>query len=161
MLTRLLPEQISNFWDVIKYAIEQSLPPIAHEHPDRINRILISALAGKIDIWVTYTTVDDSVKLEGVAVTRITYDDVSDTRSLLLYCIYGYEPLNKSSWTSGLEILAKYARSKGCSFVVAYTELPYVVEISRRLGADVRYTFISFDVNESVQNLNKLQQRAE
>jgi len=158
MLTKMLPEQIAKFWDIIKFAVEQSLPPVAGEHPDKMNRILASALSGKAEVWASYTRGSESTKLEGIAVTRILYDDVSGTRSLLIYCIYGYTAISKNSWLHALEVMAKYAKSRGCQKMTAYTELPYLVSIARHLGADTRYTFVSFNVDEITQNLDKLGQ---
>jgi hypothetical protein len=158
MLTKLLPEQIAKFWDIIKYAIEQSLPPIVSEHPDKMNRILSSALSGGVDVWASYTKKEDNVKFEGIVLTRVLHDDVSDTRNLLIYCIYGYQIVDKSSWIHALEMLVKYAISKKCLQIIAYTEFPYIVGIAQHLGADTRYTFISFKVDEIVQNLNGLRE---
>jgi len=156
MLTRLLPEQISKFWDIIKYAIECSLPPTAGEHPDKMNRILSAALSGKIEVWASYTKGEEGNKFEGIMVTRILYDDASNTKNLLIYCLYGYGRIDRSSWSHGLKIIAKYAKSKNCARIIAYTNSPYIVELVRRLGGEANYTFISFDIDKIVQNLNYL-----
>lgn len=157
MLTKLLPEQVAKFWDVIKYAVEQSLPPIVSEHPDKMNRILASALSGQVDVWASYLRGEESIKFEGIALTRILYDDVSDTKNLLLYCIYGYNEPDRSSWLEGLKALVKYAKAKRCLQIVAYTEFPRIVELARRFGGDTRYTFLSFNVAEIGQKLNGLE----
>jgi hypothetical protein len=148
MLTKLLPDQIAKFWSVIKFAVEQSLPPIVGEHPDRMNRILSSALSGGVDVWASYTRNEEVVKFEGIALTKILYDDVSITKNLLIYCFYGYTNVNSDSWLEGLKSLLKYAKRMECSFVTAYTDIPHVVEIASKLGADVKYRFISFEVKK-------------
>ena len=158
MLNRLLPDQVSKFWDVISYAIEQSLPPTTGEHPDKLNRILSAALSGKLEVWASYTRQGDTTKLEGIVVTKILYDDASDTRNLLIYCIYGYTAVDKNSWAEGLKAITLYAKSKGCSQIVAYSDLPHVVELVKALGGEAKYTFLSFNVNEIVQKFNKLEQ---
>lgn len=148
MLTRLLPEQISKFWDIISYAVEQSLPPTVGEHPDKMNRILSSCLSGRIEVWASYNRHKDVIKFEGIVLTRILVDDASYTRSLLIYCLYGYEEVNKESWSRGLKALLKYARSKECSKISAYTNSKYLVKLAENLGASSSYTYISFDVDE-------------
>ena len=149
MLTKLLPEQISKFWPIIKYAVEMSLPPIAGEHPDRMNRILASTLSGTTDVWASYTRGEEN-RFEGIVLTRLGYDETSNTKSLLIYCLYGYGEVNRNSWLQAIELLAKYAKSKGCSRVTAYTSEPYIVKLATDLGADVSYTFISFDLDKIV-----------
>lgn len=150
MLTRLLPEQISDFWDIIKYAIEESLPPTVDEHPDKMNRILSSALSGGLDIWASYERAEEGVKFEGIIVTKINFDDASGTRSMLMYCLYGYADAAEGTWMEGLTILAKYAKSRKCSRITAYTSIPYMIALADKLGANTKYTFISWDLSKIV-----------
>lgn len=153
MLTKLLPEQISKFWDVIKYAIEESLPPIAGEHPDKMNRILSSALSGGMEVWVSHK----EHKFEAVLCTRILYDDVSNTRNLLIYCFYGYEGISKQSWVEGLRALIEYARNKKCAQIIAYSDVPYIKQAVEYLGGEAKYTFLSFDTPKIIRKLNELE----
>ncbi len=147
MLTKLLPEQISQFWDIIKYAIEESLPPIAGEGPDKMNKILTSLLSSKSECWASYTVNGKERRFEGIVITKIQYDDISDTKSLLIYCLYGYETADRSSWTAGLKALVKYAASRNCHRIIGYTEVPFIVDVVRRLGGEAKYTFISLPVS--------------
>jgi hypothetical protein len=156
MLTKLLPEQVSKFWDVIKFGLEESLPPIVGGHPDRMNRILTALLTDKAICWASYKR-EKTVKFEGIAVTRILYDDVSNTRNLLIYAVYGYETVDRQTWLEGITALAKYASSKRCDAIIAYTDLPHIVEIVRDLGGDTATTFLSFNVKQIVQILNGLE----
>lgn len=155
MLTQLLPDQISKFWDIIRYAIEESLPPTVGEHPDRMNRILSSLLCYKIQCWISYTR-GDVTKFEGLVLTRVLYDDATDTKNLLIYCLYGYGETNVQTWTGGLLSIAKYAQSKGCTRIMAYSDVPYIVSLAEKLGGEAKYTFLSFDIKKIVQNLNNL-----
>ena len=156
MLTRLLPDQISKFWDVIKYAIEQSLPPIVGEHPDKMNRILSAALSGRVDVWASYEKLENSIRFEGIAVTKMIYDDASDTKNLLVYCMYGYDKIDDNSWVRDLEAVARYAASKNCAQIIGYTDVPYIVELAKELGAEKVQTFVAFNTKQTVQNLNDL-----
>jgi len=158
MLTKLTPEQISKFWDVISYAVEESLPPITGEHPDRMNRILSSALSGKVDVWASYNKSEDVNKFEGIVLTQILYDNVSNTRNLLIYCIYGYSNVDSKSWSEGLETLLKYAKGERCNQIVAYTDLPNIVNLVNRLDGEAKYTFLSFNVNKLIKKFNNLKE---
>jgi hypothetical protein len=156
MLTRLLPEQVSKLWDVIKYAIEQSVPPSTGEHPDKMNRILAAALSGRIDVWASYVVEGNKRTFEGIAVTQFLYDDASGIRNMLLYCVYGYNSPTKYSWATGLSALVEYAKANGCTNIVAYTQDDEIVRLASHLGADTSYRFISFNVSEIVKKLNNL-----
>lgn len=159
MLTRLMPEQVSRLWDIIKYAIVQSVPPISGEHPDKLNRILSAALCGKIDVWASYIKGEVN-KFEGIAITEVIYDDVTGIRNLLLYSIYSYideEKVKPSTYVNGLISLAKYAKSLRCSNVIAYAQKEGIVALAKRLGGDTSFTLVSFDVDKIVQKLNDLE----
>ena len=156
MLTKLLPDQIANFWDIIKYRIEQSLPPTVGEHPDKMNRILSSCLSGKIQCWASYIRSEDKTKFEGIVLTQVLYDDAWYTKNLLIYCLYGYEEIDKQSWFNGLKSIAKYAKKQGCNQVIAFTDVPYMIEKTKELGGEAKYTLCSFDVEKIVQFLNHL-----
>jgi len=148
MLTKLLPDQISKFWDVIKYAIEESLPPVAGEGPDRMNNILMSLLSNKSQCWASYAVNGDQRKFDGIVITKVLYDDISDTRNLLIYCLYGYGDVGRDSWLSGFKALVKYAGSKNCCRIIGYTDVPSIARIVRRLGGETRYTFVSLPLAE-------------
>ena len=157
MLVKLLPDQISRFWDIIRYAIEQSLPPIVGEHPNKMQNILMSALDGSIDVWASYTRSEKSNKFEGVVLTEVLFDIPSRTKNLLIYCMYGYEEVSDQSWINGLLTLTKYAASKGCNQVVGYTDNSYIVELVNRLGGEAKSTFISFNVKQTIKKFNQLE----
>lgn len=160
LVTKLLPEQISAFWDIIKYAIEQSLPPIVNDHPDKMNRILSAALRGTIDVWAEYVKEDDTkVKFEGIALTQFLYDEPSGTKNILVYCLYGYNPIDPGSWARTLAVVTKYAEEKKCNQLVAYSSIPHIINLAKGLGANTDYTFISFNVDETVKKLNGLAEK--
>jgi len=154
MLTKLLPDQVSKFWDVISYAMEQSLPPTVGENPDKMNNILMAALSGKLDIWASYRKDDKVNKFEGIIATRIIYDDVTCMNNLLIYAIYGYNKVSEDSWNSGMKTLLKYAKTQKCSLIVAYSNEPRVVEVVNSLGGDTSFSFISFNVDELIKLFN-------
>ena len=156
LVTKLLPEQVSAFWDVIKFAVEESLPPVASEHPDIMNRILSSALRGTLEVWAEYVKGEEDVKFEGIAVTQFLYDEPSGTKNLLVYCLYGYNPIDLGSWGRTLSVIAKYAQDKKCSQIIAYVTLPHLIKLAEGLGANTDYTFVSFNVDEMVKKLNGL-----
>ena len=87
MINRLLPDQISKFWDIIKYALEQTLPPFVIKHSDNMNYILSSLLSGKTSCWVSYEKNEDASKINGIILTKIVFDDATHTKNLLLYSV--------------------------------------------------------------------------
>ena len=154
MLTKLLPDQVSKFWDIISYAIEQSLPPTVGESPDKMNNVLMAALSGKLDIWASYVKGDKGNKFEGILATRIIYDDVTCMKNLLLYAAYGYDKISEDSWTSGLKTIVKYAALHKCSLIVAYSNVPRIISLANSFSGDTSFSFISFKMGELIKLFN-------
>ena len=144
-----MPDQIANFWDIIKYAVEESLPPIVGDHPDKMNRILASLLCGKTECWASYRKNNDGIIFEGICLTKIIYDDASDTRNLLLYTVYGYEKTIENTWMDAFLSVAKYAKAKKCSQIIAYSAVPYLIEKAKKYGGNTDFTLISFNIQET------------
>uniref|UniRef100_A0A6M3JA18 N-acetyltransferase domain-containing protein n=1 Tax=viral metagenome TaxID=1070528 RepID=A0A6M3JA18_9ZZZZ len=143
MLLLLLPEQVSEHWDKIKLAVEKSLPPLVGEGPEKMNNILMSLLDGYLQCWLSFR--DDGREGVGFVITSILSDRCSDTNSLLLYCIYGFKKTKGSDWIEGYEALRKFAKSRGCYRIVAYTKEENLIRIAERFGGDT-YTFISVPI---------------
>jgi len=157
MITKLLPDQIAKFWDIIKYAIEESLPPIVTKDSDSMNRILSTLLSGKISCWVSYDKSEEISKFNAVILTKIIFDDATYTKNLLLYSVYAYaeDQIASKFWMEGFAFMSKYALAQGCDRLIAYTDVPYLIEMAKLYDADMQ-TFISFNIKKSVQILNKL-----
>lgn len=143
-LLKLLPEFVSQHWDEIRYGIEESLPPVVGESDEKMNNILLSILDGTLDAWLSYKKMEEGVRPEAVMLTCQTFDPNSETSQMLIYCVYGYEKIDKQSWTEGYVALSKYAKSKKCSRIVTYTKIPYLIEMAKEYGANCDYTFISW-----------------
>jgi len=144
MLIALMPEQISRRWELIKYAVEQAVPPTVLASPEVLNNLLMSLLDGSAQCWVNYKKKEDKSTVDAVLVTTIIEDFLSRTRNLLLYALYGASPLDDESYASGFETLKKYARANSCVKMVAYTNNSRVIEVASRVGWDVEWNFISF-----------------
>jgi len=156
MINRLLPEQISNFWNVIKYAIEQSLPPFVTRHSDSMNRILSSLLSGKTSCWASYERGGEGSKFNAIVLTKILYDDTSHTKNLLLYSVYGYTQIEPKFWMEGFAFFSKHAIAQGCDRLVAYTDVPFLIEMAKAYEAEMQ-TFISFNIKKTVEILRCLE----
>ena len=156
MLTKLLPDQISKFWDVISYALDQA-PPVTISNPeDWKNKILASAMSGKISVWASYLREDEKTKFEGLALTSIQHDNLLMTNSLLIYYIYGYEKVSEESYIKGLITLIKQAKKLNCINIIAYTTDEKVKDIVTKLGGEASVTLITFDIDRCLNYLINL-----
>lgn len=138
-----MPEQISTRWDAIKQAIKESLPPISLESPNTMNNILIKLMNGDMVCWISHNEEDE---VKGFIITRIITDDCSETKSLLLYIIYGSSKTKGADWVEGYQSLKKYALSKGCVNMIGYTKNEKLIKIADKFSSDSTYRFVSFPI---------------
>jgi len=144
----ILPEQIPKFWRVLEDMIRKALPIIPGESKDKYNNILTRVLEGRMTCWVAYSEREGKKKPNGIMITTITEDEVTDTKSLLIYCmatIEDGEP-DVQDYQEGIDAWTKYAKSKGCIRVTAYTNIDYLVSMAEQIGGAAIYTFISFPI---------------
>lgn len=143
MLVKLLPDQVSRQWEVISYAIKNSLPPNIIEDEEIMNNILMSVMCGTVVCWASFEKVDDNVVLNGIVTTVMIKDFASGVKSLLVYTIYSIDDFSRKVWKDGLETLIKYGRFNNCKSIVGYTKVPSLVEFIKRVGGEAEYTFAS------------------
>ncbi len=146
MLIRLLPEQASRYWGDIKMAVEKSLPPIVGMQVDRMNNILTSVLSGLTTVWVSTEQRPEGNVITGIVLTKFIHDDASGTKSLLIYCLYGYGDGKLESWESGFETLRTFAKGNGCHRIIAYTDVPSIIKYVEKLGMDTKYRLLSYSL---------------
>ncbi len=147
MLVRLLPDQISKFWDIIKYALDNAPPLTANQnYKDWTTRILTQALSGKIEVWASYRDEEGQKIFEGVMLTTFTYDSFLDTKDLLIYYVYSYNGISAETRDLTFKTLAKYAKSRGCKRIATYTNNPTIVSWAKDFGGDHSLTLITFDI---------------
>lgn len=147
MLVKLLPEQAAHHWNDIKHAIEESLPPTVGMQSDRMQNILKSILTEDVVVWISAEVRDDSNVITGIVLTSFTFDNISGTKALLIYCVYGYQEGLAASWSEGLDTLKKFAKVNKCHRILGYTDVTSIIKFATRVGADTRYTLVSFDVD--------------
>lgn len=145
MLIKITSTQIAHGWDVIKWAIGNSLPPVAGGAEDRMSNLLKSLLLDHLQCWVS---VSEEGKIQAIVVTSITIDEASGIKNLLVYCMYGFVPLTNVIWAEGLVALKKYAKHRGCHRITAYTSVPGIIDLFKRIGGNTDYTFISLKVGD-------------
>lgn len=145
MLLMLLPAQVADRWEVIKFAIEKALPPFELASPDAMNKILEDLLNGKMQCWASFQKASEALDIDGVVVTEIG-ESRSGLRSLLIYALYGFQQVSEKSWLDGIEALGKFARANKCMYVTAYTDIEYMVDMAKKLGGSAEYRFCMFPV---------------
>lgn len=142
LLIKLSPEQVSNSWDDIKEAIKEALPPTEESSPETLSRALNLILSDQMHCWGIY----ENGKLKGLMTTVPVVEGLAGVKKLLIYSLYSYETLSIKSYFAGLAKLREFAKSIGCSGIVAYSRNEVIERIVKILGGDVSYKYINLGV---------------
>lgn len=149
MLLKLNPQIISVSWDEISRCIDEAVPPIASSAPDRNSRILESLLSGDMQAWAYRR---DNGNIVYLALTTPLYDPCSNTKSLLIYCLYGWLTPGIDELREGFDVVSRFAKGLGCSRIVAYSDNEAVIKIAERIGAETKYRLLSFNLLTKIIN---------
>lgn len=145
MVTKLLPENVTANWDIVKYAIKNSLPPFAVDSPDMLTHILESIISGWLEVWVVYDNTE-GISIQAILTTRIVEDSDSKTKNLLLYSVYIFEQATDSTWDEGYQATVEYAKANGCAKLIGYTHNPLIIRRVEQFGGNAFVRFISISV---------------
>ena len=140
MVQQIMPEQVPKFWEAAKDAIELAIPDVYGESPQKMNNILSSLLNGAMILWVTFG--GEEGKTNGLFITKIIEDDITEVKSLLLYCLHTYYSVTPDIWAEGWKAMRKYGMSLGCKRMVAYTDVPFIINEAEKVGGTVSYTYL-------------------
>tara|TARA_R100000808_G_C2131725_1_gene140795 strand:+ start:902 stop:1486 length:585 start_codon:yes stop_codon:yes gene_type:complete len=152
-MLKLLPQQVSDNWDEIKQAILLANPAQSYMTAERLNNVLKSILLEESQCWALCDDLNpEDPKIHGICVTQIMMDNLADVRNLTIYALYSKKLLTGKMYLSLFLTLSKFAKANSCHRVMAYTEVPKIIDIVGKLpNGHSNYTFLSWDVFREVK----------
>ena len=148
MLIKLNVDDINKHWEMIAPMIEESLPPIANGHIDRMANLLKEILKGSYTVWLLVKP--ENRLFSGVLVTTVTEDKGSGTRELLIYALFGGSNITRDVVKSGFNTLKAEARNLGCDWLSAYTQVASVKTLWNSIGGDTSWNYLKMDLDTNV-----------
>jgi len=134
MLIKLLPDQVSNYWDILKPLILDALPPATSKKLGFENKILQNILMGGMDCWVS---MNSEGKVGAVCTTTFVEDKNSEVKNLLIYSLSASGGIiEEDEWEEGISTVLKYAQGNGCENVIAYTTSEAMIHLADKYGWD-------------------------
>ncbi len=143
-LLKLSPEQLMEHWPYVKECIILALPPYVTCDVDNILRIQEQLLIGSLECWACVN--DASGEFLGIATTQVVVDEVTMTKNLFLFSVTLTEESEDYIWQEGYLHFSRYAVSKGCNAIIAYTDRQSIVMLANRLGADTTWHLLKFPI---------------
>lgn len=148
MLLRLMPDQVSRYWEFFKEGISASLPPTTKNAPGVLNRVLETILAGGKDVWLSFVKRDGGIDAHGFVITQMISVYEAELKMLLIYAIYAPKGFTDEEWNEGFVALAKFAKSRNCVEIVGYTNDDHAIKRAEQFGGDTSYRYISIPLSD-------------
>lgn len=142
MLIHMMPEQVSNQWSFFAPTIGSSLPPTVEHNQEGMTNILYSVLKEDLDVWI-YTEDDQAMF---VLTTCVRQDPITKQKDLLIYSLTGIREMNEKGWNDAYKTLSKFARSRDCKGIIAYTADPKISNYIKSRGGEADFTLIQMEV---------------
>jgi hypothetical protein len=102
-------------------------------------------MVDKANLWIFYP--DDAVgEVNGFLITAVLIDELTAKRSLVIYAARSYKLTDEFLWLEVLDGLKAFARSRGCTSIIAFTNSERLVSVTEKLGGNVEF-LLSFPVN--------------
>ena len=146
MLNKLLPNQVSAYWDSLKHGIEQSCPADTVLTPDGLNKYLIALMSGTLQAWMCTDKVNDKFDYFGNLITKIQADDITGEKVLLLVSLYMFQSAEDRLWLDAYMSLEDYARANSCKKIVAYTTNPAVINRGKQFQFNTDWMVMAKDL---------------
>jgi hypothetical protein len=125
-------------WELVKHAVKQAAPPTVKVTPALMDNIRKALLWKEMSAWLYSNGTPFAVVL-----TVICEDSIMGKKELLLYCVAHLRNITWKEWDESYEKTKLYCQSQGCTHITAYTVIPGVARLAKRLGGDVDTRYIS------------------
>lgn len=155
-LLRATPEQISKYWELFKWAIENSFPPTDFPTPKKMVNVLKQLLSGRMQLWIAHRGKKWPPESLGIVTTMMIVDDATGGKTLRIQNMFGWQVVQMEEWEDGFNLLAKYAISEGCTGIGFFTANDSVRKLAQRMGFYTEYVYGMIDLT-SLHNETKLE----
>lgn len=132
-IVKLTPDQVAEHWPYIRKGLEKTQPVTFHMTAESLRNILKNMLMMNIQCWAVLES-DDPDPFYGFILTTIYIDWVSESRFLNIYDVFSFKPFKTGMLESAYKGIEEFARTNNCPKIMAYTKLPYIVQLAERFG---------------------------
>lgn len=140
---KLTPMQIPKFWDIIKFATTKVDGVLETDRPLYLNKLLNALLNDKAQCFVR---LDDNRKLMAIAVTRISFDEITGEKALFVNCLYSFESVNGNQWSTDIGLILQFAKNIGCKRLITYSNNHRVFDIVSMIGFKERFRCFNMEL---------------
>ncbi len=143
MIIQLLPEQITAYWEVIKFGVLSVNVMVSEQKTVLYCRNLLkNLLSGKYQCWLVLA---EDREIKAIMITRII-EDIGDIRHLFVDVVYGYKASTQAEKEEVGEHLKKFAAQLGCERILAYVVNELGERAARGIGMTHLFKIFSMEI---------------
>jgi len=140
---RVLPVQIIQFWDAIKYACIQADELKAEQYLKYFNELLQALLSDTAQCFIVLN--NDRV-LHAIAVTRITINKVQLQKELDIQCLYSMSAMSDSELRKYFKFIANFATQEECKVITFSSRNSRIWQVANTVGCTERHRTFIFEL---------------
>ena len=137
--TRLKPLLVGQYAPIIQDSLVSALRGQI-KSPEAVTRLMAGVHNESIQVWVALTGEGQEKQLVGMLFTQIMTDPFIAHKHLLIYGLNLKVQMTTKAFGECSDILERFAKDKGCSFLQAQTEISGVRKLMERNGWETKTT---------------------
>ena len=131
MIIRILPTQIPQLWEQIKFACVQADEVNKEDMPSYFNELLHALLSDKAQCFIR---LNDDRTLLGLIITRILVDKITGRKSLFIQALYSWKNVEDKEWQDDFSFIREFAKHEQCERISFESRNNRVWKIAEFLG---------------------------
>ena len=140
MLIKILPDQVVQLWETIKYAAVKADEIDEKDYPKYLNELLHALLNEKAQCFVR---INDKREIVTIGITRIMRNGVTGEKYLQIQSGFGFQKAEDYLWKQDWETMKDFAKKENCSYVGVMSRNPRVLNLGKLIGMTETYRIFS------------------
>ena len=140
MLIKILPDQVVQLWEPIKYAATMADEVDEKDMPKYLNELLHALLNEKAQCFVR---IDDKREIATIGITRLLFNNVTGEKYLQIQIGYAFKKSEDYLWKQDWEVMKEFAKKENCSYVGVMSRNKRVWELGKLIGMTETYRVFS------------------
>lgn len=131
MVIRILPVQVPQLWEAIKFACVQADEVNKEDMPSYFNELLHALLSDKAQCFLR---LGDDRTLLLLMITRIMIDKITGRKSLFVQALYSWKNVEDKEWQDDYRFIREFAKQEQCKRISFESRNPRVWQLAEVLG---------------------------
>jgi len=136
MLIKILPDQVVQLWETIKYAATIVHEVDEKDLPKYLNELLHSLLNEKAQCFVR---LGDDRKIIAIWITGFLMNAINGEKYFQIKCVYGFKSSSDEVWKRDCEVLVQFAKKENCSYIGFQSHNKRIWDIGKLIGMTEAY----------------------